>query len=567
MSAGATIEKASPARAPDPRPRPLRTELLRWAPVAVVALVALLPLRGLWYAPGPPMEEGFMLVFPELVAEGKVPNEDFLHLYGPGSLWVLAGAYELLGTTLQVERLVGYAQLLGVIFAVFALARPWGRWVAAGGAVLTAIVIIPPVGLTALAWTGGIALATWAVVAGNAALVTAATAARRRHALLIASGLLGGAALLYRPDLILAVGTPALVVFLGIDRLGRRRLALAFAAGLSPYLVHVAMAGASNAFRGMFIEPVFDLREGRRLPLPPSWSSFDGFLQRAGVLIEPPWSLPAPPSPGQLSIWLLLLVATNFALVALGIVALRRDGDRRLLAMALLTTFLLPQALQRPDSTHLAWASCVSIGLMPLAVVELLRQRQVLSHVWRTVFAVTVPVLLTLALIPHFTWRSYTDVVSEGFGDRREVHKIQRGDRIFYYGRADAARAVRALIPDVEVAATPGDSLFVGTGDLRKTPLSEAYLYYLFPELEPATRYIEMDPGVANAPDSGLADEVASADIVILSSIRDDWDEPNASRDFGPNEPNEVLDREFCLIGSYEDGLSGRGLFELFVKC
>ena len=31
----------------------------------------------------------------------------------------------------------------------------------------------------------------------------------------------------------------------------------------------------------------------------------------------------------------------------------------------------------------------------------------------------------------------------------------------------------------------------------------------LFPEAEPATYYIEMDPGIANAEDSGLAEEVA----------------------------------------------------------
>jgi hypothetical protein len=446
---------------------------------------------------------------------------------------------------------------------VFALARPWGRWVAAAAGSLTAVVIIPPVGLTALAWTGGIALAAWSVVAGLAALENE----RRRHVLLIASGLLGAAALLYRPDLVLAVGGPALIVFLAVDRASRVRFVLALAAGLSPYLVHVAMAGPYNSVRGMFLEPVFDLRDGRRLPLPPSWSHFDGFLQRAGELIEPPWPLPAPPSPGQLSLWLGLLVVTNIVVVVLGVRAFRRDGDRRLLAMALLASFLLPQALQRADSTHLAWASCISIGLIPVAVAELLRRRPTASNTFRTLAAIVVPVVVTLALIPHFTWRSYADTIAQGFGDRREVHRMERGDRIFYYGRGDAAAAVQAMIPDVEAVSEPGNSLFVGTGDLRKTPLSEAYLYYLFSELEPATRYIEMDPGIANAPDSGLADELAAADIVILSSIRDDWDEPNASRDFGSSEPNDVLARHFCMVDSYGSGLFGRGLFELYVRC
>ena len=46
---------------------------------------------------GPPMEEGFMLVFPERVLAGDIPNRDFLHLYGPGSLWVLAAIYKVFG--------------------------------------------------------------------------------------------------------------------------------------------------------------------------------------------------------------------------------------------------------------------------------------------------------------------------------------------------------------------------------------------------------------------------------------------------------------------------------------
>jgi hypothetical protein len=144
---------------------------------------------------------------------------------------------------------------------------------------------------------------------------------------------------------------------------------------------------------------------------------------------------------------------------------------------------------------------------------------------------------------------------------------MRNGDRVFYYGRPDAVVAVNELLPVVEELAEPGDTLFVGTGDLRKTPYSEAFLYYLLPRLDPATRYIEMDPGVANAADSGMADELRAADIVILSSIRDDWNEPNGSADFGPDEPNQIIEREFCLVQSFGTGLFGRGLYELYTSC
>ena len=72
---------------------------------------------------------------------------------------------------------------------------------------------------------------------------------------------------------------------------------------------------------------------------------------------------------------------------------------------------------------------------------------------------------------------------------------------------------------------------------------------------------------MANAEGSGMADELRAADIVILSSIRDDWDEPNDSREFGPNEPNEVVEDDFCLVDSYGTGLGGRGLYELYRRC
>jgi hypothetical protein len=502
------------------------------------------------------MEEGFMLVFPELVLEGQVPNRDFLHLYGPASLWVLAAVFRVAGATLEAERAVGFLQQLAVVLGIFVAIRPWGRWVAAAGAVLTAVVVLPPIGLTALAWVGAVAFGLWSlhVVLGD-----------RSERALALGGFLGAMALLYRPDLVVAVGLSALVVALGMQ--GRRRwiyLGSLVGTATAGYLVHAAMAGLGNVVTGLFVDPVFHLRGGRTLPLPPSWDAFDGFLQRAGLLAEPPWPLPAPPSPAQLSIWLLLILAADVVLVVAGIRAFRQRGDRRLLALALFAVGLLPQALQRADSTHLAWVSCVPLGLVPAAISDLLRNR--LTPVRRGAAAAVLPALLTLTLVPDFTWRAYSDYAAQTFGVRSDAGTMERDGRRFLYGRPDAVEAVNDLLPLVDELTDPGDRLFVGTGDLRKTPYSEAFLYYLLPELEPATRYIEMDPGVANAEGSGMAEEIASADVLILSSIRDDWVEPNDSRDLGPDEPNQVVAAQFCLVESFGDGLFGRGLYEVYTR-
>ena len=68
-----------------------------------------------------------MLVFPEQVLKGAIPNRDFLHLYGPGSLWALAGVFKVFGVSLLSERGFGLLQQLAIVFGVYALARRWGR--------------------------------------------------------------------------------------------------------------------------------------------------------------------------------------------------------------------------------------------------------------------------------------------------------------------------------------------------------------------------------------------------------------------------------------------------------
>ena len=101
----------------------------------------------------------------------------------------------------------------------------------------------------------------------------------------------------------------------------------------------------------------------------------------------------------------------------------------------------------------------------------------------------------------------------------------------------------------------------MGTSDLRKTPYNDSFIYYLLPDLEVATYYVEMDPGVANREGSGMAEDLASADVVVLTSVWDAWDEPNDARIVGSDESNDVLRAQFCSVGTYE------GLYELLRRC
>jgi hypothetical protein len=64
-----------------------------------------------------------------------------------------------------------------------------------------------------------------------------------------------------------------------------------------------------------------------------------------------------------------------------------------------------------------------------------------------------------------------------------------------------------------------------------------------------------MEPGITDAPDSGLAEEVAGADWLLLTNFWTGWFEPNASSEFGSAEPNRIVAEQFCLAGNYLDAL------------
>ena len=541
----------------------------RWVvPTVVVGIVVAIPLRGVFRAPGPPMEEGFMIVFPERLLAGDVPNRDFLHLYGPGSIWTIAGFFKVFGVSMWTERVVGLLQLLLLISGVTVIGYRWGRYIAALCGTITAVVIIPPIGVTALAWVGGIGLAVWSVGVATRAL----DPGRNRARGLTVAGLLAGAALLFRPDLVLCLGLSLGVLFLfALDGAGRRRLALGAAIGVSPYLVHLALAGPGNAVRGMVLEPVFDLRAGRRLPFPPPHDDYTSFLNRAFAFRKFPWPLPAPEQPMQIFLFFCTVFGVAALLVVIGIWAKRAGSEHgwRLVALSLLAAGLLPQTVQRADTAHMSWVGCVGLGLLPMFLAEAARLRGARPVVAHTV--VLAPLALML-LFPHFTYRWYADYAGQSVGYDRHFYSVDHAGRSFYYGRKDVGIAAEEMFADIDRLTEPGDRLIVGPGDLAVTPYSESYLYYLLPDLVPGTHYIEMDPGVANADDSGLADEVRAADVVILSTMYDNWHEPNTSMDPGSDEPNQVLADEFCLVDRYGDnsastGRRGAPIFELHIRC
>ncbi len=535
--------------------------------LAILAAVYLIPLRGMLRSQGAPMEEGFMLVFPERFLHGALPNADFLHLYGPGSIWTLGAWYKVFGVSLPAERLFGLLQQFAVVFGMYSLARHWGRTAGLGCALIAALFIMPPLGgLIPLAWVGGVGLGILAISAELEARRRLAEDPRRAGWFAVVAGVAAGAAVLFRLDLIVAVGVAGLAAAWGTSHRFRARLLAGFGVAVVGYAVHAVLVGPGVAFQGMVLDPVFKLRGGRSLPIPPPWSHLDGFLERSRATVPPQWPIPSLDTSQQLFVWFFLLLATVAFVVGVGIWAVRHDPSRFrarvLLATSLFGLGLVPQAMQRVDSAHFGWVSCVPVAILPLALLELRAGRgPVRSPRRASLLAVGAVGLVVMLTVPYFTTWPFADFTLQTFGKHRVANRIERNGRIFYYGRADVQAAATKLLAEVPKIAKPGARLFVGTTDLRYTPYSDAWFYYLLPEYPPGTYYIEMDPDVANAKDSRLAKDLNSSQIAILSSVWKDWSEPNDSTRPGSDAANRVLARHFCKVADYG------GLYLLYRRC
>jgi hypothetical protein len=169
-------------------------------------------------------------------------------------------------------------------------------------------------------------------------------------------------------------------------------------------------------------------------------------------------------------------------------------------------------------------------------------------------------VLVAVLVVPSFPLRGWTEAVGRTISGDATGFPVVRGGRSFPYGSASDAAAAQEVVDELSRSSRPGERLVVGPADLSRTVYSDAWLYSLFDELQPGTRFVEMDPGIADAPDSGLADEVADADWVVLSEVWRDWDEPNGSRSPGSSSATEELEASFCEV-------IDNGRFRLLRRC
>lgn len=487
--------------------------------VALLVILALsVPLWPGFDSPAPPMDEGSLLVYPELILKGQLPYRDFETFYGPANLWVLSVAYAGFGPSIFAERAVGLAYRILTLLAIFALVQRWGTTLAAGCTIVASLLLLPIL-LGAYAWIGGATCALWSIWT-----IARPESARR----CFFGGILAGLALLFRIDLGPAVIASALPLFL-LMRAARRWSYLGGAAfALLPLGWLTVAAGPKEILNNLLLFPVIYSNPARHLPI----FSAENYL----VL---------------LFFAHIIAVAGN---IFAGVIAIRADRRsptaRLLLSLALLGLAVTHQAAQRIDLIHVMLVASISVGVLPLSIFVIRSQLRVtMSRPGESVLATAIVLLLLEAIAP--------EVIAGLGGQSGTTVFLARHGRSFPLSSMYKAVTLSKMLDRLDALASPGERVFVGPADLRRTNANETFIYHLLPQLRPATYFLEMNPRSANRPNSRLGQDIASADWLVLSHRFDGWNEPNKSAELGSDQPMRVVKDQFELCGQY----GGRDLY------
>ena len=190
--------------------------------LALLAVVVAIPLRGLMRDHATPDGRGLHARLPRTGAARPRPQPRLPPPLRPGKPLGARRGYKVFGVALATERIFGLVQHLGIILGVYWLCRRWGRAAALVGASTALFINLSTTGLMALAWNGAVAWGVWGVWALLKARETDETRWK------VIAGLLLSMCLLYRPDLILAVGLGLVGALWGADWRRLRPLAAGF---------------------------------------------------------------------------------------------------------------------------------------------------------------------------------------------------------------------------------------------------------------------------------------------------------------------------------------------------
>ena len=517
---------------------PTALRLIRRGIVPILLILfVVLPAVGLFRLPSTSMEETSILQYASMTADGHTPTKDFWTEYGPLNVYAPAAVFTVTGPSLVVERIIGLLYRAILLGSLYAILRHYSRRIAVLGVALTWW-LLAPWGAMAYAWIGGLGMA----LASIAVITTKSPVTRRR---IFLAALCAGVALSFRPDLIVALAC-GFGIALWPHRSKWKPWIGGLALGLSPYLVLLATAGPANIIRNLVVDPLVHLRDGRALPFPPSWKWNAEFFSRVQQYVDALTNRNWYGAPLVVQIaelfWFLVVIA---ALIAVATWHERRN-DRIMLAVGVFSLLLATNIYQRADISHMRLVGALWIGLTPLAVV-LVTRRWFRDHSKVSLFATGGTALLLVLVAPSISFAAFYQLVHR---TTTPALAYSVGDRSIIASSDTELQEVGRAVKLIQDNSAPGDRFFQGPIDLRLTNYNEPSFYWLLPSLTPSTYYLEMNPGISNAPNSRLADDVASSDILLLSNRFENFSEPNTSTVPGNAAASRVVAKKFCVTAT-----------------
>jgi hypothetical protein len=456
----------------------------------LVASFGVLPVLNQFAEPMQTLDEALLLVYPEQMLAGRTPQQDFFTLYGPGGFGLLSALYSVTGPNVLAERAVGLVYHVAIATGVLHLTRPYGRTASRAAGVTSALLLVP-LGLTAYAWLGGLALAIWSL-----ALLVRPSGPRSAFV----AGVLGGLVPAWRFEMVILLAASGPMIW-------KTKLWKPYVTGLAIALTPTALFLAASG--PQVLENVIVWRIVVNAQLRPD-------------------SVPG-------LVWAVLAISV-LTTVALLIASTRRSPRQRLtMSLAALCLLLLPQGIQRLDLSHVIFAACVIVPLGMAWLVALGRETR------------TNPVnFQRWAIVPTFLMLLILTASAASSLQHSRTAVVTHNGRSLLVAESERAE-LAALLQAISETVPEGRRMFVGASDMSVPTLSRMELYHLLPEYRADSYYLELPPGVAEKRGSPLLEDVRQADFLVLTDVppqRTEFLFPYIGR--GDDAVNRAVDSHFC---------------------
>jgi hypothetical protein len=493
--------------------------------IALLFAAAILLYRPGLYAAGSRMDEAVALVYPEMMLQGKMAYRDFETFYSPGNICTLAIVFRVFGTTVMAERIIGLFYRFALFAALYTIVRWWGRTPAIGAVVVAIVVLIPL--WFANAWIMALALSV-----GSLGLLARFVISRSNgQSTPAVAGIMAGMAIFFRTDIAPAVLVSGLALLIFVKAKEWRGYLIGTVIGCAPFLFWIVGAGWRPVIENLFLYPAIYSHVGRGLPL---------FGQGAVI-----------------PLYLLVIVGAAVLVLTCSVVAVfKKCDDPRntvLVGLACLAVLALPQLFQRADSVHATMVAPITVALLPLlpATVLNLANKPRFSPLFASLM--TLICLIVLFTVPLQPAGNFDKILHARVAiSHLPEYVASANGRKFPLSSPKDAQAVTRVCGALLEWSRPGQRLFVGPLDLRRTNYNDAYFYYLLPQLIPASYFIEMNPMSANRVNSRLASDVDTADWVILDSKLSVFHESNDSEKLGPEAPMIAIQDHFIQVAQID---------------